>query len=217
MKLYISPVAVSALALFYLPLVLWVLWRIVRAPRLGRTAKYIAVPTVVIVAYVIVLGDVTMNSLAMSKACERAGLHVYKKVRVEGYLASGAGRILLEKYAYPYRFLEQPDSNGKVFHHERQSDGSVVTSILEQPTAEYEVVSEDKSPVPELGVGSMRRSFVRNRQSGEVIGEWLSFSPLHGWVDRVTLIRWFGAGLPGCSGAPGIASRFPIEILPPKQ
>ncbi len=215
MKLYISPVAVTALALFYLPIVLWIIWRIVRAPRLGRTAKHVAVPAVVIVAYVTVMGDVTMNSLAMSKACERAGLHVYKKVRVEGYFDRRSGPDEIKRYGY--KFIESQRTGGKIARYERQPDESIIRKEQEEMSAEYEVVYEDKSPVPELGVGVMRRSFVRNRQSGEVIGEWLSFSPMHGWVDRATLIRWFGAGLPGCSGAPGVASQFPIEILPPKQ
>lgn len=215
MKLYISPISVTTLALFYLPIVLWLLWRIARAPRLGRNAKYVAIPTVVVVAYVIVMGDVTMNSLAMSRVCERAGLHIYNKVKVEGYFDTRSGPDEIKRYGY--KFIETQRPGGKVARYERQPDGSTTRIEQNEVTAEYEVVYEDKSPVPELGVGSMRRSFVRNRQSGEVIGEWLSFSPMHGWVDRFTLNRWFGVGLQGCSGDRGNASRFPIEILPTKQ
>ncbi len=214
MKLYISDLSIGMLVVLYLPLALWLLWKVARSKSVSKAAKGFVIPLVLILAYAIPLGDVTAHSIAMGKVCPKAGLNIYKKVRVEGYLDESAGPRTLE--TYPYRFVENNSFilRGKIHRYERQTDGSIKRTELDQPTAEYEVVYENRSPVPELGVRSMQRWHVRHRLTGEVVGEWLAFSPMHGWVDRFLLNRWFGAGLPGCDGGPGIASRFPHELLP---
>jgi hypothetical protein len=114
-----------------------------------------------------------------------------------------------------YRFMEAPTSDGKFVHYERQIDGAIVSTKLDRHTAEYEVVYESKAPVPELGVRSMDRWFVRNRLTGEVVGERLAFDPMHGWADRITLNRWFGTGLRGCRG--DVPSGWREELLLPKK
>ncbi len=104
MKLYITAASVFVLLVFYLPLVLFLLWRIVRRKRLGKIAKAVVIPVVLIIAYAIPLGDVTLNSIAMAKVCPKAGLHVYKQVRVEGDFDRSGGEHVLQKF--PYRFIE---------------------------------------------------------------------------------------------------------------
>jgi hypothetical protein len=214
MKLYISDLSLFLLAVFYLPLVILVLWRIARS-RLTLGMKALALVSTLVVAYAIPLGDVTMNSIAMARVCPTAGLHIYKRVKVEGYFDRSGGEDVLQKY--PYRFIETKRPGTKIIRFERQADGSINRTELDAPTAEYEVVYDSKAPVPELGVRSRQRWWVRDRTSGDAVGEWLAFSPMHGWVDRYLLNRWFGVGLPGCSGEKGLASRFPFELLPPNS
>lgn len=211
MKLYISDLSIGMLLVLYLPLALWLLWRVSRSTAVTRKIKLIVIPVLLVLAAVMPIWDVVVNSLAMEKVCPTAGLHVYKKVRVDGYYDTGSGPRQIEEYGY--RYIETKQPGGKVAHYERQQDGSIKRTELEQPTAEYEVVYESRSPVPELGVRSMQRWHVRHRETGEVVGEWLAFSPMHGWVDRYLLNRWFGVGLRGCDGENGIASRFPNELL----
>ena len=201
LKLYISDLALGLLGLFYLPLVLWALWKILRAKTLAGWRKPAAFIAAVLAAYAIPLGDVTINSLGMREACERAGLHVYRQVAVEGYIGSMVSKDMLGKdhEYYPYRFLEARTAQGKFAHLERMPDGSVVTTVRDQPEAEYEIVNDHPSALPGLRVGSIARIQVLHRQSGEVLGEWLTLGPRHGWVDRIVLLGWFGQGLPGCS------------------
>lgn len=198
MKFYISDISIGMLAIVYLPIVIWMLWKIARSDAVALVVKSILFPLVAGLAYAIPLGDVTMNSIAMSKVCPSAGLNVYKKVQVDGYYDTGSGPRQIEENGY--RYIETQKPGGKVARYERQADGHITRTELDAPSAEYEVVYEIRSPVPELGVRSMQRWHVRHRGSGEVVGEWLAFSPMHGWVDRFLLNRWFGAGLPGCDG-----------------
>ncbi len=215
MKLYISDLSIGMLVVLYLPLALWLLWKVARSKSVSKAAKGFVIPLVLILAYAIPLGDVTAHSIAMGKVCPKAGLNIYKKVRVEGYFDTGSGPREIEQYGY--RYIETQKPGGKVARYERQADGSIKRSELDQPTAEYEVVYENRSPVPELGVRSMQRWHVRHRLTGEVVGEWLAFSPMHGWVDRFLLNRWFGAGLPGCDG--NVLAKYDNwrrELLPPQ-
>lgn len=213
MKLYISDLAVWILLLFYLPLVVVVLWRIIYRLEVPWLKKSMMLTAVIVIACVIPLADVFLNSLAMHKVCSKAGLHIFKEIRVDGYLDSSGGADTLK--SHPYRFTEVPDYNGKITHYERQPNGEIVSTILDQPTAEYEVVYDDIAPVPDLGVRVMHRWWVRNRLTGEAVGEKLSFAPMHGWVDRLTLNRWFGVGLPGCGGASNSTSDWRRKLLPP--
>ncbi len=215
MNFYISDLSVGVLVVLYLPMALWLLWKVARSKSVSKAAKVFVIPLVLILAYVIPLGDVTVHSIAMSKVCPKAGLNIYKKVRVEGYYDTGSGPRQIEQYGY--RYIETQKSGGKVAHYERQADGSIKRTELDHPSAEYEVVYENRSPVPELGVRSMQRWHVRHRVTGEVVGEWLAFSPMHGWVDRFLLNRWFGAGLPGCDG--NVLAKYDNwrrELLPPQ-
>ena len=85
MKFYISDLSVALLLLFYLPFVIWVVYRVSKHPKLRRVGRIFAIVLTLALAYVIPLGDVTMNSIAMAKLCRSAGLHVYKQVQVDGY------------------------------------------------------------------------------------------------------------------------------------
>ena len=214
MKLYISDLSIGMLLALYLPFVLWLLWKVARSTGMTRKIKVVVIPVMFAVEAVIPMWDVVMNSLAMEKVCATAGLHVYKKVLVDGYLGAGPNEI--EKYGY--RYVEAREPGGKVIvYFERQQDGSIKRTVRDQPTAEYEVVREYRSPVPELGVRSMQRWHVRHRATGEVIGEWLAFSPMHGWVDRYLLNRWFGVGLPGCDGnVLAMKTHWTQQILQPR-
>lgn len=215
MKLYISDLSIGMLLVLYLPLVLWLLRNIAHSTAMTRKTKLAVIPVFLILSAAIPMWDVVVNSLAMEKVCPKAGLHVYKKVQVDGYYDTRSGPREIEKYGY--RYIETQRPGGKVARYERQQDGSITRSELERATAEYEVVYENRSPVLELGVRSMQRWHVRHRATDEVIGEWLGFSPMHGWVDRYLLNRWFGVGLPGCDGnVLAIHENWRQQILQPR-
>lgn len=200
MKLYISDLSIYVLVIFYLPLILWILWRILK--RSSSIVRKIGMASlVIIVTYVIPLGDVTVNSLAMAKTCPTAGLYIYKTVQVEGFVGSVALRDTL------YRFNEAPTRriDGTYYwrRFEKQADGSITVTDLEKPTAEYEVLTAGGyaesvgmrlDGYDQVTHTKKSRWVIRNRVTGEVIAEWLFFNALPGWVDRFFVYRWFGTG-----------------------
>jgi len=213
MKLYITNLSLLMLLIFYLPAVLWVLWRISRSPRWHGTGKAGLSLLTLILAYVIPLGDVTVNSMAMAKVCPSAGLHVYKTVKVQGFVGH------YDLRGSPYQFIEFPALRANGTHYwrrfEKQPDGSIAVKELSQPTAEYEVISVDWHMDDKHGVESS--GYVgRNRLSGGILAEWNLFNSLPGWLDRILVIRWFGTGgRDGCHGKP--AYGFESKILTPRQ
>lgn len=190
MKLYITGMSLFVLAVFYLPLVLWALWKLLKRP-IPTPRKTALIILLLAIAYAIPLGDVTINSLAMAKVCPTAGLHIYKTVEVEGFVGSTALRDA------PYRFNESPTRrvDGTYYwrRFEKQPDGSISVTELENPTAEYEVIDGQWSYDQKRGVLVMR-DMIRNRISGEVLAESFLFNSLPGWLDRVLVYRWFGSG-----------------------
>jgi len=213
MKLYITGMSLFVLAVFYLPLVLWVLKRIWNSPRWHGIKKAGMLMLATVLAYVIPLGDVTINSLAMEKVCPTAGLHIYKTVEVEGFVGSTALRDT------PYRFNESPtlkvDGTYYWRRFEKQLDGSISVTDLEQPTAEYEVVDGDWRYDQEHSI-SIMRDLIRHRISGQILAENLTFKPLPGWVDSFLVYRWFGRG--GREGCPTVpAGYFKQQVIIPKK
>lgn len=198
MKLYITEMSLFFLVLFYLPLVIWALLKLLKQPI--HIAKKTALAILLLAAaYAIPLGDVTVNSLAMAKVCPTAGLHIYKTVEVDGFIGSTALRDT------PYRFNESPtlQVDGSYYwrRFEKQADGSISVTDLDKPTAEYEVLTPN-GYAESLGIRldgydqgtHQSRWLIRNRVTGEVMAEWLFFSALPGWVDRFLVYRWFGTG-----------------------
>lgn len=201
MKLYISDLSLMVLAIFYLPLVVLVLWRVVRSQKLTGLKKVFGLLGVVILAYAIPLGDVTLNSIAMTKACQKVGVHIYKTARVEGYFDS-LGSEDFFRHRPGFRFVEYKRP-GEIVRLERR-DLEIVKSILPAPTAEYEVLLGEWAVDKEKRV-EVSRDLIRHRASGEVLAERLIFNPMPGWVDRLVMVRWFGEFMPGCREVPPIS------------
>jgi hypothetical protein len=218
MKFYITNLSLFVLIVLYLPIVLWVLWRVWRLRQLRGAAKASVILLAVLLAYAIPLGDVTVNSLAMAKACPSAGLHIYKTVEVEGYLTTiGDGSTLK---TYPYQFIETPqlkaDGTYYLKHYKKNPDGSISEESLEKPTAEYEVIGGQWHVDNVHGV-EVTTNVIRSRKSGEILAELNLFNPRPGWLDKILVIRWFGTGgRRGCWGEP--ASMVDVSnILIPKR
>lgn len=225
MKLYISDLSLILLAVLYLPLVLWALWKLASTPRLRRRTKVALLPVALLIAYAIPLGDVTLNSIAMKRACQKAGLHIYKRVKIEGYLDSSNSETSITELGYRFAEIPKPGFSGGKFidaltivHLERDQRGEIIRTELDRPKSDYEVINADATPSPQERLGSKGRTYIRNRHTREVLGEWLSFHPMHGWLDRLTLNRWFGSSLPGCNGdVLTTYKNWRAEILQPKK
>lgn len=213
MKFYITNLSLFLLIFLYLPIIAWMMWRVWRSPQLRGAWKAGALMLAALLAYAVPLGDVTVNSLAMAKVCPSAGLHIYKTVKVEGFI----GHYNLR--GSPYQFIEFPTlrANGTYYwvRSEKNPDGSISVKELAQPMAEYEVVDGQWYVDKSRGV-EVKSEAIRNRISGEVIAERNLFNPLPGWLDKILVVRWFGTGgRYGCWGEPS-AGIDETKVLIPK-
>lgn len=196
MKLYINEISVLVLIIFYLPIVIWAL-RKIWASHLHGLTKLFAMFSAYVMAYLIPLGDVTYNSIAMAKLCPIAGMRIYKTVKVEGYLTDLGDGDILKKYPYQYietkTYQTKPDRSLYYRKYEKQSDGTITSRLIDQPTAEYEV--RRRGLRYDQTIHAEKASWViENRITKEIIAEWLFFRALPGWLDRVLVYRWFGYG-----------------------
>ena len=210
MKLYIG-LAGPALLIFYLPLVL--IGLLVLASKVWRWKKrYWAIPLYLILAYLIPLGDVTWHSWKMNKACDQAGLHIYRTVVVDGFQGLYADRDTMKEH--PYVFVEDKPFPGEktINRFERKGDEIVVTKIPE-PTAEWEIIRDrldcyDK----DLGV-IVDGEVIRNRNTGEVIAKDRYFTARMGWIDNlIGSVIDNGAG--GCYRRPKLITEFHRVLIP---
>lgn len=90
-------------------------------------------------------------------------------------------------------------------------------SEIPAATANFEINYEDHVPDSVLGV-NRSRWWAKDRVTGEVVGEYLGFSPYYGWVDRYLVQRWFGTiGGNTCRGDEKLLLNWRTLLLPPKQ
>ena len=82
-KLYLG-LAAPLLLFLYLLLVLFGLVELVTRKWRWRVKAPVLL-AYLLLAYAVPLGDVTQHSMAMAKVCGKAGLHVYRTVKVEGF------------------------------------------------------------------------------------------------------------------------------------
>ena len=198
----------------YLPFVIRGLLIMAYKIKRWRTAFW-AVPLYLALAYVIPLGDVTWHSWHMAQVCPQAGVHIYRRVKVDGYYSSYyAGKETLEQYQYT--FVEKNGSPGNPGYTRFERKNGEIVTLLKVPElqAEWELfLINPARPDKKLGV-SVNYSAIRNRHTGEVIAESFYYRAWSGWVDA-----WIGSVIDNTAGNCGEGPRLPrimSEILIPK-
>ena len=191
MKLYISEGAVWLLLILYMPLVLWLLWKLWRALTEKIVVRISAIAVALITAIAIPLWDVVITSLQMAKLCPLAGVVVKRSVHVDGYLTKFGSPDLIKR---GFKFIETHGMGGKVIVYTKQGD--IVEELEFNPKSyqlksKYEFIeNEIYGQVPQglLNIDT-DRSAVRDRVTGEELGYAVRYRAYPGWVDRLTIAR----------------------------
>ena len=85
-KFYFSILGYLLLVLVYAPIVLFVLVLIWKKLKINKFIKKVLAVCLLLLAIAVPFYDVYFSSLEMAQACnEKAGLHVYKKVKAESF------------------------------------------------------------------------------------------------------------------------------------
>ncbi len=211
MKLYLG-LAKPLLLYLYLPLVLIGLMVLFSKVKSWKSRAWV-VPLYLFLAYAIPLGDVTWHSWNMAKVCPKAGLHVYRTVVVDGFYSNYLANYYIHRY--PYMLLEEPESPGLSGYIRlvRKNDEITVLHNVPELLTEWEILYiPNYDPDPSLGVRG-KRWVARNRQTGEVVAESLSFSAWRGWIDA-----WIGSvvdnSVGSCYSRPDVTEKIQEILIP---
>jgi hypothetical protein len=221
-KLYISTLAAWLLAIVYAPLMLFLVWKLWQRLKLSAVKRVAACVGVLLVAAAIPLWDVLITSYYMAQLCTQAGVFVNRSVKVDGYLTNfgvGASDILRRGFNY----LEVKDRNRIVLHvrvnETIKGQEHDVTTYL--PKSRYEIIRGQEvrwSGRRDIGVIT---DIVRDRATGEELGQAIIYYAFPGWLDRNT-IALLGQVLWACPSNPsGYPASGYLElekrVLLPKQ
>ncbi len=186
-----GPILVLILLLPLLLIVLAVFNRLFFRKRFSFWGRFQATVVILVVATVWMHWDVYQIGQQAKKICEEeGGLHVYKTVDVDGF----KGAYSIESWSkYGYKYVEAGHKDKKILY--SMEDGKVIEQVVDAFISNYEVAH--KSIVINKHL-KRSRSFVRDRSSGEVLGELVYFSIYPGWVDSqiwgrigFTFTPWF--------------------------
>lgn len=178
MKLYLG-LAKPLLLVVYLPLVLIGLLVLFSKVKSWQNRTW-AIPLYLIVAYAIPLGDVTLNSWNMAKVCPKAGLHIYRTVKVDGFIPGSEYTVRERKYHFAEGKINPID--GLVTRWEKTTSGGIERLDNVPPKSEWAESSGIAMPDRGLGVNKTH-SFIQNRFTKEIIAEDWYFSAWYGWID----------------------------------
>lgn len=186
MKLYISEGAVWLLVIFFVPLVLWLLWKLWRALPRNLIIRVSVTAVVLLIVIAVPLWDVMITSAQMAKLCPQAGNHIKRTEKVEGYFSTIGTPDVLDR---GFKYVEGI-SGGRVTVYTKS--GNAVQKLEfdvkdYQPKSHYEFITDHgRAFTGYLNIG-ITRSVVRNRQTGEEIAYALKYRAYPGWVDRNTM------------------------------
>lgn len=232
MNIQISPISMILVTPFY-ALCLFVLNRLWR--KLKASPWRWGLPPLIPVLALLPFADEFWIAWHFEQACKEAGVHVYRQVKVEGFVDDTSrtprnqvktgnlnfdAKSLADWDMRGYRFQENMLTDGGVAHLERTPEG-IVATILDQPTARY-YIRYAYQPTPyriEEPIGwrleKIERQIV-DSTTGEVLGRDTSIKRRAGTIDR-SWVRLLGSDLTMCpdpSKGPKQPS-FPEAVLMP--
>ena len=184
--------------------------------------KWVAIAPITIMLLSLPWAEEAWIAWSFHKACKDAGVHVYKKVIVDGFVDatsitrrdkafSSEPKLLYNNPAAlaewdksGYLFKEQLLSDGSVWHIERHSDG-VYFSVLDHPTARY-YYKQAYQPTPyiiEEPIGwklQKLESIVLDSETGDVLGRDTHFHRFPSVAEGLW-VHFFGSGQTICEGS----------------
>jgi hypothetical protein len=96
-KLYVTHEVLWFLALFYAPIVFWLLWKFWRVLPKNLVVRIAAIVLSLALAIAVPLGDVLSTSFKMAELCPQVGLFVKRPVVVDGFYSNVGSPDMLER------------------------------------------------------------------------------------------------------------------------
>lgn len=196
---------IAAYSCFVLMIVAWPLNKLFKAFRW----KWVVIVPPVLALLVAPWAEEYWIARSFHEACQDAGVHVYKKVAVEGFYdeTMRGGYGLIDQYGY--RFMEQRTDDGKKIEHIEKPNGQWQVTILDHPTARYHY-KYAYQPTPsqhEESIGwKLEKAELQaiDSRTGEIVGRETWFNRRPSWVEGLW-INLLGSDLIQCPD-PGVRS-----------
>jgi uncharacterized membrane protein YraQ (UPF0718 family) len=172
------------------PLLYWLVLK-----RFRLSVRFISIVALWVTAVLVAYWDVYQISKEARRLCkEEAGLHVYKTVEAEGFL--GASSIdYWSKYGFKYVEIETI-MGGKNRYTLRDSE--IKKEKVDNLLSKYEYITDLE--VLEIPF-NRQRQIIKDRQTGEILGEIIAFALYPGWLDnRLLGILGFSWSPRACDG-----------------
>ncbi len=166
--------------------------------RRWRGWKFVITP-LALVLLALPWADEVYIAWRFQESCKDAGVHVYKKVEVEGFYNDviRGGKEQIVKYGY--RFIEHRsrESKGKIVHLQR-TDGEWEVSILDQPSARYHYKYSANDE--DAGLQLAKEEWVIiDSKTGAILGRDTTFKRYPGWIEGLW-VRFLGVYPTICRG-----------------
>lgn len=145
-----------------------------------------------VVAMVVAYWDVYQISREARRLCrEEAGLHVFRTVEAEGFL----GDISIDYWAkYGFRYVESPYRGNKTRF--TMNEGKVTSESILDYVSRYEYARDTRALEAPF---EREQDMIRDRQTGETLGDIVAFYVYPGWLDsRLLGLLGFAWSPPRC-------------------
>ena len=185
------------MAVFYLiatfPMIF--LWKKIRHLRYRW---WLFVPLILIIM-VLPIADELWISYNFYEVCKDAGVHVTRKIEVEGFydetMRSGYENIKNNGY----QFMEHPSTKKGKIGHVTRINGEWEEEVLNEPTARYHYKYADPRQWVPIGFQLYKHEMqIIDSETGEMVSRETSFSRYPSLVEGLW-IRFFGSGQEICN------------------
>ena len=204
MKLYLGLTG-PLLWFIWLPLVLLGLVILLIKVKTWMTRAYL-IPLYLVVAYVIPLGDVTLNSWHMAKVCPNAGLHVYRTVVVDGFFGEYTSDLVLKKYPYTYVEWREFDDSKNVRQFVREGNG-IIEKTVAKPLSQWGIFKDKFDSSDKIQKVIVDRVVIKSLNTNELIAEEVGYTARMGWLDA-KISSWIDNPIGGCYSKSSIFDEF---------
>jgi hypothetical protein len=213
MTLQVSFISLLIVAVFY-AMAGGVLVLLDRAMRPGQWRWAVTAP-IAVAALIAPWVDEVWIAWRFHELCKDSGVHIVRKVEVEGFydstLRSGYERI----DQFGFRYMEHPSVDRKKIEHVTKVQGKWQASIVDKPTARYHYKATRDHDDAGYQLEALEYT-VADSQTGEIIGRDTTYKRYPGWVNALW-IRYLGSGMTMCPASERGVQRqpFPESVLRP--
>jgi hypothetical protein len=181
----------------------------------GTGRRVVVSACAAVIGFAVLYWDAAITSVQMYKLCPTAGIALNRSVHADGYLTSYGGA---DQLSPGFTLVEvQNDFQARIYE---KVGGEVRKTVIDTrttpyvPRSRYELVSGRNVAWRGVANISIKRSEVRDRESGEVLGTATTYTAYPGWLDRNT-VGLIGQIIWTCPAQPSVPSELlRMAVLP---